>query len=92
MQNPTLDMRSGNYRALDEGGYEPGGILDEVVIVFDSEHQNETTLHLEQMNARDWFLRIGDLQFSVRMKKPGQLEMVLYGGGGTVFKDKRGEQ
>ena len=88
-QQPHLEVQSGNYRALDDRlGFEKGGVLDEVVIVFDSEHHNASCFHLEQMDHNSWFLGIGDLKFNIKVRKDGRLETVLYDGD-TGFEDKR---
>lgn len=79
-QEPRLSIESGNYLGLGSGIGEAGGVLDEVVIVFDPEHRNESCLHLEQMGTRDWFLGLGEIQLNIRVKKDGTLDVMQYGG------------
>ena len=69
--------------------YETGHIFDELAIIFDPDHHNETCLHLEQMNERDWYLGIGDLQFNIHVGEDGALSVMLYGQEETKFEDGR---
>src|ERR1700747_282021 len=81
IQEPQLAMESENYTALERCRtahhvFERGGIFDELAIVFDPDpcesgppftQQNASCLHLEQMDERNWYLGIGDLQFNVHV-------------------------
>jgi hypothetical protein len=81
--------------------FEDGGVFDELVILFDPDpaesgppytQQNATCLHLEQMDERNWYLGVGDLKFNVYVKKDtGALEVTLYDGEETEFRDGRSE-
>lgn len=71
--------------------FEAGAVLDEVVILFESdpgEHgppytqQNATCLHLEQMDERDWYLGIGNYTDAI--------EVTLWDDEQTIFSDSCG--
>lgn len=95
LQEPTCNIESGNYQMLNKTGgshkgiFEKGQVLDEVVILFKPEpdengppftQQNSTCFHLEQMNNKDWYLGIGDTKFNIHVKNDGSLEVMLQEG------------
>ena len=92
IQEPTQNIISGNYGALEknvEDCFERGSVFDELAICFAPDpdqnkppftQHNATTLHLEQMNARDWLLAIGDYKFNIHVGKDGALELMQQDG------------
>jgi hypothetical protein len=80
VQEPALSIESGNYQGLKTGTSERGGVLDEVVIIFDPKNPNASCLHLEQMSTRSWYLGFGDIKLNIRVKLNGTLDVTHYDG------------
>jgi hypothetical protein len=61
----------------------PGSIIDEVVI--------DGWLHLEQMDTRRWWMRVGDLHINVHLRTDGSTRVSAgIDGGADLLQDHDG--